>query len=293
MSSSHNTPEKRIIVTGAAGRLGRAVASKFHESGFTVVATDVLPATGAPYPFAQVDLRDHEAVLELLHGANVVVHLGNHPGIGATPPQVVFNENVAINENIFQGAAETTVDTIVFASTIQLIGSKPDLRTVSTPPDRPDFPLSNTTLAQPANVYALSKDISEHMLRYYAERCGLSVTALRLPLLHNTEAHFAIHLDRETPDDIYEGFTGLTYDDAARLFLAVVQAELTGFNVFIAAESHRHVGLNLDEVMQRFFPETSTGIVDLEPVTRATGWSPSPTVWPPVDHNEPHGGDSQ
>lgn len=280
MTTDHNSSTLNVVVTGAAGRLGRAVARQFHQSGFTVLATDIITDSHTPYRFVEVDLRDHVAVTELLDGADAVLHMGNHPGIGNTPPQLVFNDNVTMNENVFQGAAETGVRAIVFASTIQLIGSKPDLRTVVAPPPRPDFPVSGATLGQPSNVYALSKHVSEHMLRYYAECCGVSATALRLPLLHNGEAHFAVRAGNEVEDDIYEGFTGLTYADAARLFESVVRADLQGYHVFIAAEPHRHVDLSLTELAERFFPESGGNVVDLDPVTASTGWTPSAVHWP-------------
>jgi len=290
MMSTDRIRRTRVVVTGATGRLGRAVVRHFNDVGFSVTATDIRTADDEPHSIIQADLRDHGQALQLLDGADVVIHLGNHAGIGDTPPQVVFNDNVSINENVFQGAAETSVHTIVFASTIQLIGSKPDRRTVINPPSRPAFPLHGHTTPQPSNVYALSKHIAEEMLRYYAERCGLSTTALRLPLLHNYEEHFSIRAGNEHPDDIFEGFTGLSYADTARLFIDVIRAELQGFNVFMAAMPHRHVDAGPQELGQQFFPESEGLIVDLEPVTAATGWTPEPKRWPLADSNEPHAG---
>ena len=178
----------RVLVTGAAGRLGGAVVPVLVRAGHDVVATDlVTPATDLGAPVTVADLRDHRAALDVLAGVDAVVHLGNRPGIGRTPPQVVFNENVTINENVFQGAAEQGVGRIVFASTLQLIGSHPDTRTVVAPPDRPRFPIDGDTAPASSNVYALSKEVSEVMLRYYAERCGIVAVALRFPLLHGRD----------------------------------------------------------------------------------------------------------
>ena len=36
------TNQRRILVTGAAGRLGSTVAALFHDEGFPVRATDVV-----------------------------------------------------------------------------------------------------------------------------------------------------------------------------------------------------------------------------------------------------------
>lgn len=285
------TERPRVLVTGAAGRLGSTVARLFHAEGYPVVATDVADAGEVPYAFEQVDLRDHAATSELLADVDVVLHIGNHPGIGRTPPQVVFNENVTINENVFQGAAERGVGTIVFASTVQLIGSHPDERTVVTAPRRPTYPLDERAVPDPSNVYALSKTVSETMLRYYAERCGLAGTALRLPLLHRHEARFEVEAGHERPVDVFEAFTGLSYDDAARLFLAVVRAGLPGYRVYLAGTAHRHRDLSIAELVDRYYPELSRDtidLVDISTITEEVGWRPTDDYRPTTERHQEH-----
>lgn len=274
-----------VLVTGAAGRLGSTVARLFHVEGFRVSATDVVDVDRhtVPYPFRQADLRIPAAASALLADVDVVLHIGNHPGIGHALPQVVFNENVSINENVFQGAAEQGVSTIVFASTLQLIGSHPDDRTVVTAATRPAFPLDERAVPDPSNVYSLSKTVSEIMLRYYSERCGLACTVLRLPLLHRHEARFGVDAGHERPVDVFEGFTGLSYDDAARLFLAVVRAGLPGYRVYLAGTSHRHRDLTVAELIERYYPEVprdAVDLVDMSTITDEIGWRPSDDYGP-------------
>lgn len=269
----------RVLVTGAAGRLGSAVVALLTREGCDVVATDLeAPPVESAVPFVPADLRDHRAVLEVLAGVDAVVHLGNRPGIGGTPPQVVFNENVSINENVFQGAAEQGVGRIVFASTLQLIGSHPDTRTVVSPPAAPRFPLDGDTAPAPANVYALSKTVSEVMLRYYAERCGIDAVALRFPLLHRGQDDVLVAVGEETQVDVDEGFTGLHVDDAAAAVLAVLRAGLTGYHAYMPATSHRHRQLSMPELLARYYPQVppdTLDLVDVTALTRATGWQPA------------------
>lgn len=266
----------RVLVTGAAGRLGSTVAERFHEEGFEVFATDVVAVDEVPYRFELADLRVHTEAAALLDGIDLVAHIGNHPGIGWRPPQLVFDENVSMNINVFQAAAEQGVGHIIFASTLQMLGSHVDHRTVVTPPERPRFPLTADTPPQPSNLYALSKVVSEEMLRYYAERCGLACTALRLPLLHRHDERILVRAGEERPDDVFEGFTGLTYADAADLFLAVARAGGRGFRVHLVGTCHRHRELAVPELIATLYPDTPAGVadlVDLAPVTAATGWT--------------------
>ena len=274
----------KVLVTGAAGRLGRVVASRFYDSGHDVLATDIaeLPEP-PPHRFERADLLDHESASALLNGIDVLLHIGNLPGLGSTPPQLVFNQNISINANMFQGAAEQGVPRIVFASTLQLIGSHLDSRTVVTPAAVPTYPMDGSTPADPSNLYALSKSVSETMLSYFATRCGVDAVALRFPLLYDGGDWYSVSAGSETATDVLEGFTALSYDDAAQLFLAVVDAELTGFRVFMPGSSVRHRDLSVAELVQTHYPNLAAAtpdLIDNAPIAEATGWRPSPLATP-------------
>lgn len=279
----------RILVTGAAGRLGRRVVTVLDDLGCDVLATDRVPASDSPCPFTQVDLLDHAAVAELVDGTDAVVHLGNHPGIGRRPPQVVLSENLTMNANVFQSAAEHGVGHIVFAGTIQLIGSHLDARTVVTEPARPQLPLDGSTRPDPSNLYSLSKSMSEDMLRYYADRCGMSVTVLRFPLLHDHAESVLVPSGQETATDVLEVFAGLSYDDAASAVAAVLRAPRPGYRVYLAAMANRHRDLDTDELIERFYPDAPAHeprLADATSLMRDTGWQPSDDYHRPTEPPE-------
>ena len=60
-----------IMVTGAAGRLGRLVVGRLIERGYEVLGTDRIPYDGSPAPFVQADLCDWEKTTGLLMGAYI------------------------------------------------------------------------------------------------------------------------------------------------------------------------------------------------------------------------------
>ena len=287
-----NSPSEQIVITGASGRLGLAVAHLLEGQSYRVVRTDIAPPPASTAHFIAADLREYDQVRRVLSGSHTVIHLGNHPGLGASDPQNVFNENVTINENVFQCAAEVGAQHIIFASTIQLFGSKPDLETVMRPPQRPTFPITDDTPPAPSNLYSLSKQVSEVMLKFYAERCGVTTTTLRLPLLHHCEPHFAVRAGTENEHDIFEGFTSLTYADAAQLVLSIVTSNLTGFNAFNIGVSDRHLDYSIKELSKAFYeelPSDVTRIIDLGPVTSMTGWEPTKVEWQEESIREPKG----
>ncbi len=72
----------RILVLGAAGRLGRIAAETFRDSGWEVVslvrpgATERAPRRTRP---VEIDALDHAAVAEAASGVDVVLHALNPP----------------------------------------------------------------------------------------------------------------------------------------------------------------------------------------------------------------------
>ena len=53
-----------ILVTGAAGRLGRRVVQRLIEQGYDVLGTDRVPCDDSPSPFIQADLCNVNATLD-------------------------------------------------------------------------------------------------------------------------------------------------------------------------------------------------------------------------------------
>src|SRR5215468_2201051 len=98
------TAPRRVCVTGAAGKAGRATVRELAEHGYDVVATDVV-AGGGSARVLRADLTDYGQATEVLRGADAVVHLANIPAPGRATPAVTFNANVAMNFNVFHAAA--------------------------------------------------------------------------------------------------------------------------------------------------------------------------------------------
>ena len=68
---------QRVCVTGANGQAGRAVVRDLLDHGYEVAATDI---TGTrDNGLLRADLTDYGQALEVLHGADAVVHLANIP----------------------------------------------------------------------------------------------------------------------------------------------------------------------------------------------------------------------
>jgi nucleoside-diphosphate-sugar epimerase len=161
---------QRVCVTGAAGQAGRAVVRDLLEHGYEVAATDI---TGTrDNGVLRADLTDYGQALEVLHGADAVVHLANIPAPGLATPAVTFNANVAMNFNVFQAAASLGLSRVVWASSETTLGLPFDIPPRYAPVDEDHYPVPTTT-------YALSKVASETVAGHIAQWSGIPFVALR------------------------------------------------------------------------------------------------------------------
>ena len=95
-----------IVVTGAAGRLGRLVADRLQSDGQEVVGTDRVPADSPGFRFVIGDLSDAGTALNFIRGADAVVHMGAIPGPRSAEPYETFENNVRSTFNVMMAAAE-------------------------------------------------------------------------------------------------------------------------------------------------------------------------------------------
>jgi nucleoside-diphosphate-sugar epimerase len=274
----------KVTVTGAAGRIGSFVTRALVEAGHDVVATDRRGRDDLPVPVRVADLLDREACHALVDGADAVVHLGNHPSLYKRIPRVVYGENAAMNANVFEAALERGVRRLVFASSVQAIGSGRRRGPDDPGSGLPYLPMDGRAPARPGNLYALSKDAGEQMLAYYARHHGRTCVAIRFPL--------TLDLSREPRDPaapiepdygkLDECFAYLDVRDAASLVVAVLAAPLEGYRCYFPASRGNLAARPVAELVRDYYPtvplrrpiEQVESLVDTSDIERETGWTP-------------------
>lgn len=87
-----------VVVTGAAGFVGRHLVARLRQSGHEVVGIDRRPGAGAATAHLRADLADgDDAVTALLRDADAVFHLAGQPGVrggGAAVARARWRDNV-------------------------------------------------------------------------------------------------------------------------------------------------------------------------------------------------------
>ncbi|HWE64329.1 MAG TPA: NAD(P)-dependent oxidoreductase, partial [Chloroflexota bacterium] len=95
----------RVVVTGACGRLGRAVVGALQEQQIDVVSVDKDAGRDNQCRCRLADLADLGQVYGMLAGADAVIHLAAIPSPRVHAPDVVFRNNVLAQFNVFEAAA--------------------------------------------------------------------------------------------------------------------------------------------------------------------------------------------
>jgi len=273
-----------ITLTGAAGRVGSKVCRHLVNAGHTVKAVDQVYSQDLPVPLKMLNLLQPAAAYEALEGAELLIHLANHPMFRPRESQRILSENVTMNMNVFQAAVEMGVRRIVFASSVQAFAhSPPASQHNGTPP--PYLPLDGHVPDNPGNPYALSKVLSERMLRYFAaEHSDLSCVVLRLPgilIAGRPPVHPSTAARWTAP---HEGFAFLDVRDAGTLMVALAGTNLApGYRCYLPASRYPANGRPVPDLLREFYAQVPLrkpadhmdSLVDLSEIERDTGWTPA------------------
>ena len=123
----------KILVTGAAGRVGNVVATGLRENGHRVAVHDLaaeIPGFTAADTVRTGDLADLDELAEITSGMDAVCHLGGDPGGGATTKVAgsdgswtsILNANIVGTYNIFEACRRSGVRRVAYASRAGLLG---------------------------------------------------------------------------------------------------------------------------------------------------------------------------
>jgi nucleoside-diphosphate-sugar epimerase len=278
----------RILVTGAAGKLGSQAVAVLARAGHDVRATDMRFRSDLAVPLRLANLLDEHALYPLLEGCEALVHLGNHPNRFAGPsPQRLLAENTAMNANAVYAAIDSGVRHIVFASTVQVLIPSEEIR--GAPYQLPYLPLDANAPVNPGlNPYALSKVFAEDLLRLAARtKPELAVSVLRYPMLFGDwfRARLAANGGRVPADHLHfgEATAHLSFEDAARLVLHVLAQPRAGYRQYFPAQTIDIANVGIEALIERFYPtvacrqprERIERLVDIGDLERDLGFVPA------------------
>ena len=219
MSETGKTNRKRILITGAGGRVGHALRTHLKDR-YDFRLLDVRPVEDAE-PGDQVvvaDVADFEQVLEASRGVDAIAHLAigweARRGTRAALAKKTIDVDIRGCYNVLEAAHLNKVGCVVFASTNHVTGLNEQDGIVS----RPELPV------RPDGIYGAGKAFGEALGRCYADRMGVRFFAIRIANFNN----------RDEPGRDYAPGENrwLSPRDAAELWARCIEAEHVPFGIF-------------------------------------------------------------
>src|SRR5260370_8957156 len=162
-------PSAMVLVTGSAGRIGRAVVAELESRGRVVRGFDRVPTPGLADSVVG-DLTDPTVVGRAMEDIGTLIHLAATPDDDDFLTQLLPNNVVGVY-HVLEAARRAGVRRLVLASSGQVVWWQ---RFTGPLPITADAPPT------PRGWYAATKVFQEAAGRAYAEAHGLSVIAARL-----------------------------------------------------------------------------------------------------------------
>lgn len=170
----------KTLITGGAGFIGSHLAQLLIEKGHQVVAIDNLSSgrlrnldavsDHPDFSFANVDIRDTEALLPNFKEVDWVFHLAGLADIvpSIEMPAEYYSTNVTGTFNVLECARQSAVKRLVYAASSSSYGIPDVYPTPESAPIRPQYP------------YALTKYMGEELVLHWANVYKLPTVSLRL-----------------------------------------------------------------------------------------------------------------
>ena len=267
---------KRIMLTGAAGLIGKEVTKGLVAAGYEVLATDLVKDDLSPaQKFVVGDLVSADFISQLDFHCDAIVHLGSIPRPTLASDEETLHNNVIGTYHVFATAVENNVPLVIYASSLSIYGFAWSTGT------SPDYvPVDEKHPLHHFESYALSKEVNERSADMWANRSETAFVGLRFPHTH-THSVFAEMAQKMREGDkatLEQGakifWAYLDLRDAVNGILTVIQRGAQGSKTYNFAAPDTYAPRPTRELMAEFHPTSkiATSISGYDSIIDCSEW---------------------
>lgn len=221
-------PEQRILITGAAGIVGKLMRTRLARPGRTLRLLDIQPldpcAPGEQVELVTASLTDPEAMARACRDVDALIHLG---GISREDTwQRILEVNIDGTHTVLEAARQAGISRVVLASSNHSVGFR---RIGEAGPDG----LPGDSSPRPDTYYGVGKAAVEALGSLYHSRFGMDVNCLRIGSCF------------EKPTDVRQLSIWLSPGDCARLLEACLATEQPGYRVLWGVSANTRAVVSL------------------------------------------------
>ncbi|QUM81245.1 NAD(P)-dependent oxidoreductase [Moritella sp. 5] len=241
----------KILVTGSAGRVGRAIYIKLMKT-HKVVGIDKTPCSTVNYVG---DIRDIGLLTEAVEDVDVIVHTAalHAPHVGLVSDHEFEDINIKATEQLALLAVKKGVKHFVFTSTTALYG-------FSSTPDGVAGWVNETVTPRPKTIYHKSKIQAEQILENISNLFNLPVTVLQMSRCFPEPANLMA---------LYRLTRGIDARDVANAHACAIEKRLSGFRRYIISGKTpfnktccEQLYLNADDVVKEYAAKLAKDFAD-------------------------------
>ncbi|MEV6773821.1 NAD(P)-dependent oxidoreductase [Nocardia sp. NPDC051030] len=243
--------EQRVLITGAAGIVGKLMRPRLIRTGRVLRLLDVQPlepaVAGEQVEIVTASITDADAMAAACRDVDALIHLG---GISREDTwERILEVNIDGTHTLLEAARAAGVPRVVLASSNHAVGFR---RIGEAGPDG----LPGDSAPRPDTYYGVSKAAIEALGSLYHSRFGMDVTCLRIGSCF------------ERPTDPRQLSIWLSPDDCARLLEACLATEKPGYRVLwgVSANTRAIVSLReAEEIGYRSLDDAERFAADVPP----------------------------
>jgi nucleoside-diphosphate-sugar epimerase len=278
----------RVVVTGSAGKLGRAVVADLRTRGWDVVGVDRVRPTDPDGEFVQIDLSDYGHALDVVGGTvdehagrvDALVHLAAVPAPGLLSNSATFANNMHATWNVFQACRAAGVRNVVWASSETVLGLPFDV-----PP--PYLPVDEAYRARPETTYSLIKALEEEMAQHFCRwNPRLKMIGLRFSNVMEP-GDYARFPDYDADPHLrkWNLWSYIDARDGAQAVRLALARDAVGMDVFIIANADTVMSRRSPDLVAEVFPDVEVRaplgehetLLSIDKARRLLGYQPEHT----------------
>jgi nucleoside-diphosphate-sugar epimerase len=278
----------RVLVTGGAGKLGRACVADLLAHNYDVFVVDTVPVKNVPCIIA--DLADFGQTLDALSSVgkeihagvapqafDAIVHLAAFPTPRQYPDAHLFQNNIMGTYNIFEAARRLGIHNVIWASSETTLGEPFDERAPYAPVDE-DYPL------RAKSAYALAKVLMEDMARQFCYQTpDMKLVGLRFSNVMEPADYAKFPAYNDDPEERkWNMWAYIDARDGSQAIRKAIEWQATGMHPFIIANADTVMTTPSAELMAKTFPGVEVRkelgeyetLLSIEKARRVLGYEP-------------------
>lgn len=281
----------KVVVTGAAGLLGRHIAAACAEAGHDVLAIDRVAPPKGDFKAVSADLGDLGTAVQLLADADAVLHCAAIPRPSGVAPAEVYRVNMSTVYAVAEGARLAKAGLFVYASSFSVLGY-PFAPALPVPRF---LPVDESHPVAPQDIYGITKWLGEELVDAMVRQGAFRAISLRMPWIQTPESFERdIGERRRTPAAAADLWAYLDARDAGAAFASALDWPGQGhLRCYLAASDTYSQRPTLDLVREAFGDEPEmraaldghAGLIDTRLAQRELGFRPQHgwRAYPPAE----------